>query len=129
MSGGNGSETYFQTKMYGGENLRDLKTRPQLSPIEQLIINAIREIKDDIKEIKVCKDDCNLGEFRPHVGHGVSIIKEKGNGNIEQGLNNFRDESKEIGKALSTKEKTKDWAIKALVGVLIMYFAVKMGWV
>jgi hypothetical protein len=112
--------------------------RRELSPVDQLIIDALRGLRDDVKEIKNCKDECNLpDEMIPNLHQISDIVVEKakgaGNNRAESfsiGLTKGRDENKQVEKALSTREKVKDWALKALVGALVGgYLATKMGWV
>jgi hypothetical protein len=119
-------ESYLQSKKetgsyQGHENRSNFALR--------MVIDKLEELQNQVKKIS-CKDDCNLGELKNHVGHIDDIIVEKGKGEgRSKGLNNFRDQDLKVEGILKTRSKMIERALLVLAGVGAMYVAKKMGWV
>lgn len=145
MNGGNGSEALeeekllFQKDTFKGVDNR--KDRLQVSQIEQLIIDNIREIKGDIKAFKTCKEQCNIHpELAQRQDHIVGVIKDSSSDgtSVEKGLNeiaknnrfikNLREAVNQGSSSFITSTfKAIGWFILMLIGLGLIDYLKTQG--
>ena len=129
--GGNGSENidYSETFYQEGEKLEYKGPDNRSNLAMRLVIDSLKEIKNDISEIKLCKDDCNLGGLKDHVGYIEGVIKEASpcGDSVEQGLVDVAAQSrftKGMMKAVAQGKNTIfTTALKGAFGFILLILA------
>jgi hypothetical protein len=123
-------ERLFQDGIDTGETWNGEEQRGSSRENTQLLSVEGRTLLKEIKKIipERCGDNCNLGEFKHHVGHGIDIIKEKGGDSIKAGLTAFRDQDKQLEKIFSTRTKIIDKAIMVIAIALVVMGLKRLGW-
>jgi hypothetical protein len=114
MSNPNRIEHLFQSdikKPYAGPEQRDQADRDNLPPELQTLLNILRREKG-------CRDNCLIPkDVQPYITHVTGTIKELGDGDFPKGVNNIRDQHKEVKALLRTK---KDVISRVLVTIVLM---------